>query len=125
MPLEIAGGLVIGYPTERGFWVERVLPCRNVAAGADRERSFRIEPSVLINVRRTLAGTPLSVLGFYHREEATVTDCGELWMEPEMLWLRISPAGTRAWWKVHGRDARELEVELVPKVEWPVVACRE
>lgn len=59
-PQRIAGGLLLGR-SEGGAFVERALPCPNVG-GAD---DFAIDPQVIVNVRRSLNGGGMVVLGTY------------------------------------------------------------
>lgn len=130
-------GLLLGYPAEDGVRVSRLLPCPNVAPPERRAHFFVIDPRVVINVRRSLRGTPEQVVGFYHSHpDAAAAPSSEdmeyirLW--PETVWLIVpvaagEPGEARAWWldEVEDERARELGVEVIPVRTTAVTACPE
>ena len=113
---EVACGLLLGWIEDDACWVDRALVCRNAAA--DRSAGFAIEPGVLLNVRRSLEGRDLSIVGFFYAAaegsgEPTATDRESLGHWPGMAWLIAAgtEGGTRVWWLDHGtREVRELLV---------------
>lgn len=117
---EIACGLLLGWREGATCWVDRALVCRNAAP--DRHSGFAIDPGVLLNVRRSLETSALSIVGFYYtggygREgvpgEPTPLDLDNLRRWPEMVWLIALPMGqsARAWWMDPGGVApREISI---------------
>ena len=115
-----ACGLLIGRVDENGVVVTRALPCPNQAPFEERHHRFSIDPRAVINVRRSLRGTPESIMGFYHshtdgRAVPSVLDLEHIRLWPETVWV-IVPEGSefeqpvRAWWL----DAGEQEVRELP-----------
>jgi len=125
-PLEVCG-LLIGVADGDGaaLRVTRTLPCPNVAPAEERHHRFAIDPRVIINVQRTLRGTPERILGFYHSHpdaaaEPSATDMEYVRLWPETVWLIVPVSGgaagqPRVWW-LDGADApaaRELTLRTV------------
>jgi proteasome lid subunit RPN8/RPN11 len=114
-----ACGLLIGRVDADAVRVTRVVPCPNQAPPEERHHRFSIDPRAVLNVRRTLRGTPESIVGFYHshtdgRAVPSVLDLEHIRLWPETVWL-IVPAGAeeeqpvRAWWLDAGEhEVREL-----------------
>src|SRR5690554_3457562 len=61
-----ACGILVGRVGSEGVLITRSVPCRNQAPAEERHHRFSIDPRAVINVRRTLRGTPESIVGFYH-----------------------------------------------------------
>ena len=130
---DVAGGLLIGYPTETGLWVERVLPVRNLAPPATRAGAYEIDGRVVENVRATLTGTHLSILGFYYGGGAVPRgeriDTERIRLVPETIWLLPTSNGAgrtlpRALREGDG-SLLEMEVELLPTREGSPRFCPE
>jgi proteasome lid subunit RPN8/RPN11 len=128
---ELACGLLLGWQEDEGIRVDRVLPCRNGAA--DRCMDFAIEPAVLANVRRSLEGKRLSIVGIYRMSrngdgEPTVNDRQFLRHWPELVLLIASAAGggvARGWWTAHEEAApSELSIETAA-ARLKLAACPE
>jgi hypothetical protein len=130
---EVTGGLLIGYPTETGLWVERVLPVRNAAPPEVRSWAYEIDGRIVDNVRGTLGGSHLAVLGFFYggggvpRGERIHTD--HLRLDPDTIWLLPSTnGGGRMLPRVIREGAGtllEMEVELLPARETSPRFCPE
>ena len=129
-------GLLIGRIEPEGVLVTRSVPCPNQAPVEDRHHRFSIDPRAVLNVRRTLRGTPESIVGFYHshpdgRAVPSVLDLEHIRLWPETVWL-IVPAGDgaaeapgRAWWLDEGEsEVRELSIR-VAALSAPRMACPE
>lgn len=117
-----AGGLLIGQVRGEVAWVEKVLPCRNVARMEDRSVRFAFDPQVLANVRRSLEAGSASILGSYRAfvggryEWATPPE--PTWVAPGGLWLLATSEmdGTtlpRVWSSPDGSAWAELAIEAV------------
>lgn len=130
---EVVGGLLIGYLHGAGYWVERVLPVRNVAPAELRRIAFHAEQRAVENVKTTLGRTALSVVGLYYGggslHPGDRGDEGSLGSETEVFWLIPTTNGSgrtppRAWHRLEGEGSeQELEVELVPIKPVPMGYC--
>jgi len=118
-------GLLIGHEDEKGIRVTRALRCPNTAPREVQTHRFSIDPRVVLNVRKSLRGTPESIVGFYHSHPdapaaPSATDMEFIRLWPETVWL-IAPllageAGEpRAWWLDDADDpmAREVAVHTL------------
>lgn len=118
-----ACGLLIGRVDAEGVLVTRSVPCPNQAPAEERHHRFVIDPRAVLNVRRTLRGTPESIIGFYHshpdgRAVPSVLDLEHIRLWPETVWLivpmvREEAHQPRAWWLDAGEEeVRELAVRV-------------
>lgn len=116
-------GLLVGRVESDGVVVTRAVPCPNQAPGEERHHRFSIDPRAVINVRRTLRGTPESIVGFYHshtngRAVPSALDLEHIRLWPETVWLILPEGGeretpARAWWLDAGeREVRELDFDV-------------
>jgi proteasome lid subunit RPN8/RPN11 len=128
---QVACGLLLGWRESDHYWVDRSLPCVNAADAASRVSRFVIDPGALLNVRRSLQGRPLSIVGFYYAprdgsSEPTDLDRQFLRLWPETIWLIAgAPAAQvgRAWWlDRNGAAERELAVRAAAP-RHAVVSC--
>ncbi|HEX6926574.1 MAG TPA: M67 family metallopeptidase [Longimicrobiaceae bacterium] len=120
---EEACGLLIGRIEAEEVLITRAVPCPNQAPLAERHHRFSIDPRAVINVRRTLRGSPESVVGFYHshtngRAVPSALDVTHIRLWPETVWVIVPEGGEpgaapRAWW-LDEREAevRELTIEV-------------
>lgn len=114
-----ACGLLVGRIDPDGVVITRAVPAPNQAPIEERHNRFSIDPRAVINVRRTLRGTPESIVGFYHshtngRAIPSALDLEFIRLWPETVWL-IVPEGApeerpaRAWWlDLDQEEVREL-----------------
>ena len=119
-----ACGLLIGRVEPEGVLVTRAVPCPNQAPVDERHHRFSIDPRAVLNVRRTLRGTPESIVGFYHshpdgRAVPSVLDLEHIRLWPETVWLIVpmldghAQAPGRAWWLDEGEtEVRELSIRV-------------
>lgn len=131
-----ACGLLIGAVDGERVFITRALPCPNLAPVEERHHRFTIDPRAVINVRRSLRGTPESIVGFYHshtngRAVPSALDLEHIRLWHETVWLIVpegSPAGespVRAWWLDAGeQEVRELSYR-VATLDVGRVACPE
>jgi len=116
-------GLLIGRIEGEEVVITRSVPCPNQAPPAERHHRFSIDPRAVINVRRTLRGSPESVIGFYHshtngRAVPSALDVRHIRLWPETVWLIVPQGGEaaaapRAWWlDGRGAEVRELTIEV-------------
>lgn len=128
-------GLLIGYVEGDQVRVTRALPCPNVAAREEQTHRFVIDPRAVLNVRRSLRGTPEAIVGFYHSHPdapaaPSATDLEFIRLWPETVWLIVPVAGgecgePRAWWLDEGDAPRPREIAVhVPPVP-AAAACPE
>lgn len=102
-----ACGLLLGQPGTAGQpgRIEAIVPAKNVAAHP--ERSFEIDPAVLLRTHRTARGAGQRVIGHYHshpngsgepslRDAAASVDNGQIWL--------IVAGGAVSGWRVVGND---------------------
>jgi proteasome lid subunit RPN8/RPN11 len=95
-----ACGLLIGAEEGRGrLRVSAVRPSVNVAVEA-RERSFEIDPALLLCLQRELRGGPNAVIGLYHSHpdqpaQPSASDLAMAWQD-RYVWLIVSVAAGRA-----------------------------
>jgi proteasome lid subunit RPN8/RPN11 len=121
----LACGLLLGRERAGGLRVTRALPCPNAALAGDRQHRFEIDPGVLVNVSRSLRGTPERIVGFFHSRrdgdaEWEGSDRMALARWPEMVWMAVVAAGQpqpvlRARWR-NGQGPQlleEMEIEIV------------
>lgn len=118
-----ACGLLVGRVESEAVLITRSVPCQNQASVEERHHRFTIDPRAVINVRRTLRGTPESIVGFYHshtdgRAVPSALDLDHIRLWPETVWLILpeggqAPAAPRAWWLDAGeQEVRELASEV-------------
>lgn len=119
-----ACGLLVGRVEAEGVVVTRALPCPNQAPLEERHHRFSIDPRAVINVRRSLRGTPESIVGFYHshtngRAVPSPLDLEHIRLWPETVWLIVPEGGgdpdqpVRAWWLDAGeQEVRELSFRV-------------
>lgn len=130
-----ACGLLIGRVEAGRVTVARALPCPNQAPREERHHRFSIDPRAVINVRRSLRGTPESIVGFYHshtngRAVPSAIDLEHIRLWPETVWIIVPEGGSeeasvRAWWLDAGeQEVRELAYH-VAAVAAVRVACPE
>jgi proteasome lid subunit RPN8/RPN11 len=132
----IACGLLLGSRVGEEIVVTRTLACVNEAPLEVRTSKFLIEPRVVANVRRSIAGRGMSIVGSYyvapgrngHPASRRLASSAH-W--PGMVWVaahRDLPieAAPRAWWETAG-DAgfRGLAVEILPTPVPSLLACSE
>jgi proteasome lid subunit RPN8/RPN11 len=129
-------GLLIGYLTDDGVRVSRLLPCPNVAEPEVRTHRFIIDPRAVLNVRRSLRHSAESIVGFYHSHPdapaaPSTTDMEYIRLWPETVWLIVpveagEPGAPRAWWldDTDAPHARELRVHVAARSVAPA-ACPE
>jgi len=102
--------------------IERVVPCRNVAA--DPAQRFEIDPAALLAAHRQARGGAAAVVGNYHSHPSGSSDPSPrdaADAAPDgSLWLIVARGEVRAWravadGAVHGRFAAvSLRVERAP-----------
>jgi proteasome lid subunit RPN8/RPN11 len=132
----VACGLLLGSRIGEEIVVRRSLACVNEAPPEARTSRFLIDPRVVANVRHSIVGRGMFVLGFYyvapvgdgHPGNRRLADSAH-W--PDMVWFaahRDGPieAPPRAWWETAGDPGlRELTVEIVPTPVPSLLACPE
>ncbi|MEX2583124.1 MAG: hypothetical protein WD766_07610 [Gemmatimonadota bacterium] len=131
----IACGLLIGRSDRDGISVERSLRCFNVAPPAVRMDGFEIDPHVHVNVRRSLAATGSSVIGFYYGTAAAAEpaerDLEHLRLWPDTVLLIHGPPESpepilRAWTRpADGSGIREMSMEFVATRSASLLICPE
>ena len=132
-----ACGLLIGYQGEDGVRVSRSVRCPNVAPREAQTHRFAIDPRAVLNVARSLKGTPESIVGFYHSHPdapaaPSATDMEFIRLWPETVWLIAPVSGghagePRAWWldDVEDTAAREIAVRVQQVSTVAVAPCVE
>lgn len=122
---ETAGGLLIGYRTEAGYWVERILACPNSANG-DADVRYVVSGPVLANVRRTLGAGPLAVVGSFFGGGRASPDSGHggrVTDGAEIVCHLAAGSLARAWAVGQGGEREEVAVEIVPTRTLPPTIC--
>lgn len=121
-------GLLLGTDAPEGVWIERVLPCR---PGSVTGSAALIDPKVVENVRRSLAGRPLKIVGVYRlagsASEKVAELVGRTVEEGDGLVLTGQLTNRalndlRVWSREQG-GVRQRKLEVVRPVARPVAAC--
>lgn len=119
-----ASGLLIGSQALGGSDVSVSRALRSMAA--PEPGSSPVDPRAVANVRRSLEGGPLSIVGFYRSRvggdgSPSVFDGTAAGSWSGMVWLTASPDGDgafralRAWWLDDESEApRELAIHAMP-----------
>lgn len=117
-----ASGLLIGSQAFGASEVSVSRALRSMTAPAPEPGSSLVDPRAVANVRRSLEGSPLSIVGFYRSQvggdgSPSVSDWTVMGSWPGMAWLTVSPDGDgafralRAWWLDEASEApRELAI---------------